>query len=103
MPKIEDTRRGGRALALSAGIGLLLSARTAASNTGPTSVNPAFVSYDGPVPTSGPPPQQVAADLPKGVLTSISTNPGDAPVAAASGFGSVWIPSHRGTTLYRID
>jgi len=106
MPKIEDTRRGGRALAVSAllaGVGLLLSACTAASNNGPTSIDPAFVSYDGPVPTSAAPVQPASVHLPKGMLKSIPTNPGDAPVAASSGFGSIWVPSHRGTTLYRID
>jgi len=88
---------------LVAGIAVLLAACTGGSDADPASIDPAFVSYDGPVPTSGPPPQQVAADLPKGVLASIPTNQGDAPVAAVSGFGSVWSTSHRGTTLYRID
>jgi streptogramin lyase len=96
-------RAAFEALGLLIALVFLLAACTAGSSAGKGSITPAFVSYDGPVPTSVPPVQQVPTDLPKGVMTSIPTRPGDAPVAAVSGFGSVWIPSHRGTTLYRID
>jgi streptogramin lyase len=101
MPGIRDTRRSGRVLL--AGMALLLAACTAGSAVTQRSITPAFVSYDGPVPTPALPGQQVATHLPKGVQRSIRTSPGDAPGAVSPGFGSIWVPSHRGTTFYRIN
>jgi streptogramin lyase len=47
--------------------------------------------------------QAETADLPNGVLTSIDPGDWGAPAAAYPGFGSIWVPSHRSTVLYRID
>ncbi len=44
-----------------------------------------------------------ATALPDGVLASIPLHAGDAPSAIAIGYGSVWVETHRGTTLDRID
>jgi streptogramin lyase len=44
-----------------------------------------------------------ATALPDGVLASIPLRAGDAPSAIAIGYGSVWVETHRGTTLDRID
>lgn len=41
--------------------------------------------------------------LPEGVLASIPLEAGSAPSAVVAGFGSIWVESHRGTLLYRID
>ena len=38
-----------------------------------------------------------------GVLASIPVDLGTAPAAAGAAFGSIWIPEHRGNTLYRVD
>jgi hypothetical protein len=48
-----------------------------------------------------------AASLPEGVLASIplltGTFGGNGPSGAAIGFGSVWVETHRATTLFRVD
>jgi streptogramin lyase len=44
-----------------------------------------------------------ATALPDGVLASIALHAGDAPSAIVIGYGSVWVETHRGTTLDRID
>ena len=44
-----------------------------------------------------------ATALPDGVLASIPLHAGDAPSAIAIGFGSLWVETHRGTTIDRID
>jgi streptogramin lyase len=55
-----------------------------------------------PLPTRAPAPS--ATPLPDGVLASIPLGIGGlAPSVAAIGFGSVWVETHRGTELYRID
>jgi YVTN family beta-propeller protein len=41
--------------------------------------------------------------LPSGVLASIAVDKGSAPNPVATGFGSVWVATHRSNTLYRID
>jgi streptogramin lyase len=41
--------------------------------------------------------------LPEGVLASIELQPGSAPSAIVAAYGSIWVASHRGTQLYRID
>jgi streptogramin lyase len=45
----------------------------------------------------------VATPLPDGVLAAIPLDANQAPTAVAAGFGAVWVASHRGTLLYRID
>jgi streptogramin lyase len=52
---------------------------------------------------SSPPSNPAQTPLPAGVLASIAVLHGDAPGGLAVGFGSVWVESHRGTHLYRID
>jgi hypothetical protein len=52
-----------------------------------------------PIPPSG----LSATALPDGVLASIPLHAGDAPSAIAIGFGSLWVETHRGTTIDRID
>jgi streptogramin lyase len=60
-------------------------------------------------PSVSPAPSMAAANcpqpsaLPAGVLASIPLQPGDRPVGIATGFGSVWVESHEGHTLYRLD
>lgn len=44
-----------------------------------------------------------ATGLPVGVLAAIHLPLGGAPAAVAAGFGSIWVTTHRGTVLYRID
>ena len=41
--------------------------------------------------------------LPAGVIKQFDLDPGAAPSAVAAGFGSMWINSHRGDALYRLD
>ncbi len=52
---------------------------------------------------SSAPSNPAQTPLPAGVLASIAVQHGDAPGGLAIGFGSVWVESHRGTYLYRID
>lgn len=62
----------------------------------------ALPSQSAPVPTQAPAPS--ATPLPDGVLASIPLGVGGlAPSVATTGFGSVWVETHRGTELYRID
>jgi YVTN family beta-propeller protein len=63
---------------------------------GEGSATPTF----GPVPASSAPPARVTGSLPKGVLASI---PVDSPMSVGVGLGSVWVGSHRGDWLYRVD
>jgi hypothetical protein len=52
--------------------------------------------------TSKPSPQ--ASQLPRGVLASIPlSNDSDAPTGMAAAFGSLWVETHRGGDVYRID
>ena len=44
-----------------------------------------------------------ATALPVGVLASIPLDAGSAPLEIATGYGSVWVGTHRASTLYRID
>ena len=53
--------------------------------------------------TTATPPPAVATKLPIGVLASIALPQGGAPASVAAGFGSIWVATHRGTVLYRID
>ena len=54
-----------------------------------------------PVPTLSTAAGSTSPDLPNGVLVSIPLDGG--PLAPAAGYGSMWITSHRGNTLYRLD
>jgi Tol biopolymer transport system component/glutamine cyclotransferase len=55
----------------------------------------------GPDASTGPSPS--LSTLPHGVLASIPFAAGNAPAVALIGYGSVWVNSHRGNLLYRID
>jgi len=48
-------------------------------------------------------PTSSTAGLPVGVLASIQLPLGGAPASIVAGYGSIWVTSHRGTMLYRID
>jgi len=49
-------------------------------------------------------PSSQASQLPPGVLASIPlTNDSDAPTGMVAAFGSLWVETHRGGAVYRID
>jgi streptogramin lyase len=52
---------------------------------------------------SAPASSPVAASPPDGVLASTPLVPGLAPALALVGYGSIWVDSHRGNLLFRID
>lgn len=56
-----------------------------------------------PEPTTTAQASRTPEKLPGGVLTSIQLDSGSAPAPLTTAFGSVWVGSHRSTTLYRID
>ena len=74
----------------------------AAAPSAPASLTPELSSPTATAPGS-PPSSLSATALPDGVLASIPLHAGDAPSAIAIGYGSVWVETHRGTTLARID
>jgi streptogramin lyase len=90
------------ALAVALATGVLL-----AGGRGPD--RPVLAIVATPLPTDSAAPATASAvppaspALPAGVLAEIQLDPGAAPTSVASGFGSVWVSSERGTTLYRID
>ena len=79
----------------------------APASAGPASaIRPATVTL-GPTARPSQTPGPSGTPLPSGVLASIPLKVGGvgggAPSVATIGFGSVWVESHRGTQLFRID
>jgi len=85
-----------------AGAAILLSACSSAPSGGPnrtSSSNPAATSS--PSEATRPPPTYEWEELEKHVVAKIKV--GSAPETAAVGYGSVWVPSHGGRIISRID
>ena len=89
---------------LVAGCGVTPGAPSSAGASGPNDPGASAAALQGssaaastPEPTVGPTP------LPDGVLASIALERGSAPSAIVAAYGSIWVESHRGTILYRID
>jgi len=84
-------------MTLVASLGLLLAACTSSSHGGAGADTQTFA----PVPSSPSTARSITPDLPKDVLVSVPVSGG--PLKLAVGYGSLWITSHRGDTLYRLD
>jgi streptogramin lyase len=98
--------RGARAPGLAAACGSVVAALVLAgcSTGGSTSAaaQPSQARTASPL-ASSPAASPSPSTLPAGVLASIHLDFGAAPLAAVGGLGSVWVASHRGSSLYRLD
>ena len=99
------TQRLNRSIFCSLRVGSVAAITTAALAAGCAHGHPRRSSGSPSTPRVGPSVTQGLAPptLPAGVLASIAVHTGDAPTAAAPGFGSMWLAVHRGANVYRIN